>query len=44
LNRFEEEKLINHARTTQIVYEDVSKTLITKTKEEEKHKIEKVRK
>ncbi|CDW84673.1 UNKNOWN [Stylonychia lemnae] len=43
ISRFQEEKLINHARTTQIVYEDVSKTLISKTKEEEKHRIDKIR-
>eukprot|EP00347_Sterkiella_histriomuscorum_P011618 403371761 len=43
LSRFEEEKLINHARTTQIVYEDVSKVLITKAKEEEKQKLERAK-
>lgn len=43
LARFEEEKLMNHARTTQVVFEDVSKVLINKNKQEEKAKVERIK-
>ena len=39
MQRFEQEKLVNHAKTTHDVYEDVSKVLTKRAKEEEKNKL-----
>lgn len=39
----DEERLRNHARATQDIYEEVQKTVIERSKEEEKSKMERLR-
>ena len=43
LARFEQEKVANHAKTTHDVYEDVSKVLAKRAKEEERARVAQAR-